>query len=60
MSILLAFQETDNKEVVQLLESLDGRKPTSEDRILVKCVPLAANEPTNTLTLASTFPICNS
>ena len=46
------FQEIDNTEVAQVLKSLDSRKSTGEEKVPPKRVPPAANELTNTLTLA--------
>jgi len=54
------FQEAENKEVAQLLKTLDGRKSTGEDKIPQKLVFQAANELTNTLTSAINSTIRNS
>ena len=54
------FQEIENKEVAQLLKSLDGRKSTGEDKIPPKLVSLAANELTNILTTAVNCSIRHS
>ena len=54
------FQGIDNKEVAQLLKSLDGSKSTSEDKIPPKLVYLAANELANTLTSKINSTIRNS
>ena len=54
------FQEVGNQEVGKLLKSLDGKKSTGEDKIPPKLVSLAANELTNTLTMAINCSIRNS
>ena len=54
------FQEAGNQEVTKLLKSLDGRISTVEDKIPPKLVSLAANELTNTLTMAINCSIRNS
>ena len=54
------FQEVGNQEVAKLLKSLDGKKSTGEDKIPPKLVSLAANELTNTLTMAINCSIRNS
>ena len=54
------FPEVDNQEVAKLLKSLDGRKSTGEDKIPPKLVSLAANELTNTLTMAINCSIRNA
>ena len=54
------FQKVGNQEVVKLLKSLDGKKSTGEDKIPPKLVSLAANELTNTLTLAINCSIRDS
>ena len=54
------FQEIDNKEVAQLLKSLNGRRSTGEDKIPPKRASLAANELTSTLTLAINSIMRNS
>ena len=54
------FQEVGNQEVAKLLKSLDGKKSTGEDKIPPKLVSLAANELTNTLTMAINRSIRNS
>ena len=54
------FQEVDNHEVANLQKSLDGRKSTGEDKIPPKLISLAANELSNTVTMAMNCSIRNS